>query len=367
MKRLLALDENVIQFCRFLREKSFTIGPSEAQLALESLYYIDWNSPLEFKQALKSSLSKNAWQYHKFDELYKQYWSEIKRAQDSKLKDSQQPDRPSRNQLPSIEVIKDWLYGQKNEETREIAKYSAGRVKQDTDLSRFENTEFKEWYQILQRLKKKMLQTPNRRVTTSNKKGPIFLRQMIRKALREGGEYTDLVFQAPKKQKVKVLLLCDVSKSMEMYSEFIIQMLYSFQNSGLSIETFVFSTSLYRISQKLKNKSFKESLIELSSYVDEWSSGTRIGDCFHALTDRYGKLLTSKTYVFVMSDGWDSGDANELSQAIRKIKKSVKSVVWLNPLAFDGFKPEVQGLKAALPYVDAMVPATKVSDLKQLL
>jgi hypothetical protein len=370
MKRELSLDRNVIRFCRHLRSENFRIGPSEAKDALEALYYISWDGPEGFRSALKSTLAKDHSEYQRFDPIFNQFWKELLRAQDSKLKDSQEPDQQAQKKRPpSIEVIKDWLHGNQEKEVKDMTRYSPGSVKSEQDFSMFANEDLKEWTQIILQLKKKLAREPNRRFITHHRKGAFNLRAMIRKALRQGGEYIELSYRRPKPQKLRIALICDVSRSMELYSRMIINLLYSFQNSGMQIETFVFSTSLYRVTPKLKNQPLKKALKSLSSYVDEWSGGTRIGACLAEFNERYAKrIITPRTYVFILSDGWDSGETHVLEDAIKRIKKGSRKVIWMNPLAGnDDFKPEVKGLQVAMPYIDALIPVNKVGDLRTLV
>lgn len=371
MKRKLSIDQHVIQFCRFLRDNGFAVGPTEEVDVLNALTMIDWADRLQFKAVLKTVLVKNISQFHLFDELYTKYWWELKRAQDSKLKDSQEADQPSKakQQAPAIEVIKNWLHGNPQNEIKEVAQYSPGMAKGKADLSAFAEEESREWSHIIRILKRQLENQPNRRLVHNKKPGQLSLRPLVRQNMRKGGELLDLYFKHPKKQKLKLVLLCDVSKSMDLYARFIIQMMYAFQNSGLQMETFAFSTSLYRATRLLKSQSIKKALNALSDHVEEWGSGTRIGDCLFEFVDRYGRsLLDKKTYVFIMSDGWDNGNVELMGRAMKKIKSASKKVIWLNPLASsESFAPEVQGLKAALPYIDALVPATQIGDLKYVL
>ena len=364
MKRQTALSNHIIQFCRFLRTQDFNIGPREERDSLEGLAYISWESSEQFKAVLKSTLVKNSRQFDLFDDLYFQYWKELDRAQDSKLKDSQNRDCEAarKQQSPSIEVIKNWLHGNRQEQEKEVAQVSPGVAKGQTDLSAFSREDMREWQQMIQWLRKYLANQPSRRWVHNQKRGDISLRPMIRANLRRGGELLDLYFKHPKEQKLKIVLLCDVSRSMELYSHSLIKMMYSLQNSMLEVETFVFSTSLYRVTHRLKSHSLKKALQSISEYVDEWSSGTKIGECFQHFLEHYGsRLLTRKTFVFIVSDGWDSGDIELLAMAMQKIKSRSRQIFWFNPLADSpDFEPQVKGMQAAMPFVDVLVPGMSV-------
>jgi len=164
------------------------------------------------------------------------------------------------------------------------------------------------------------------------------------------------------------VLVCDVSKSMEMFSNFTVQLLYAFQNSYRSIETFVFGTELHHVTRMLKHNSFKQVLNQLSDQVPDWSGGTRIGHCLNELIQGYGaRLLHGKVIFLMISDGWDTGDIELLEQSMKYIKRRVKKLIWLNPQAGKpGFKPQVQGMVTALPYIDIFHGAHDVESFGDL-
>jgi len=139
------------------------------------------------------------------------------------------------------------------------------------------------------------------------------------------------------------------------------------QNCFKSIETFVFSTHLFRVTQQLKNNPYQEALKELSLNVDEWCGGTKIGESLSTFLSEYHYLVDKKTLVMVVSDGWDVGNTELLSKSMKKIKNKAGKTIWLNPLAGNAdFKPEVKGMAAALPYVDVLHPCHNLESLKTL-
>lgn len=370
MKRLTSLSQHVIQFCRVLRNDQFNIGPQEEREALQALQSIDWGNIAEFKQALKTTLCKSLQQTLLFEDLYTHYWKELNRAVDSKTKEVAEEKPQPRKEVPSIEVIKDWLYGEKKEQQEtELAKASADEITGGVDLSTFSNEQFKEWKAVIQQLQKFVARLPNRRTIPTDKTAKVDFRRTMAKNLSYGGEMLKLSYKKKKENKTQIVLLLDVSKSMELYSRFMIQMMFALQNSNLNIQTFVFSTQLYSITKKLKSTDIRKSLDSLSAYVEQWSSGTQIGHCFQQFITKYGeRALTKKTFVFIVSDGWDSGDIDQLQQSMQNLKKRANKIIWINPLAKSrDYQPEVLGMKTALPYVDYLVPAINAKDLKQQL
>jgi uncharacterized protein with von Willebrand factor type A (vWA) domain len=162
--------------------------------------------------------------------------------------------------------------------------------------------------------------------------------------------------------------LCDVSKSMDLYATFLLQFMYAFQQVYRRVETFAFSTSLQCITALLKQNDFTKSMHELSSQNKNWSGGTRIGESLHSFVKEYSKhVLNKRSIVIILSDGWDTGNIELLEQSIKFIHARSKKVIWLNPLAgYTSYRPEVAGMKAALPYIDVFAPVHNVESLKQL-
>ena len=118
----------------------------------------------------------------------------------------------------------------------------------------------------------------------------------------------------------------------------------------------------------LKQKYFQETLDLLSNQHEGWNSGTRIGESLHSFITSYGnKLIDSKTIVIILSDGWDTGNIELLKESMHQIHTKAKKLIWLNPLAgYAAYKPEVAGMKAAMPYVDVFAPVYNIASLRSL-
>jgi len=186
--------------------------------------------------------------------------------------------------------------------------------------------------------------------------------------MRCGGELIDIVHHKPQKNRVKLVLLCDVSRSMELYAAFLLQFMYAFQQVYRRMETFVFSTSLQRITPLLKQKNFREALHLLGSEQSGWSSGTRIGESLETFVKDYAKnMIDSKTIVIILSDGWDTGNLESLKNSMAYLHNKSKKLIWLNPLAgYPGFQPDVAGMKTAMDYIDVFAPVHNAESFRRL-
>lgn len=370
MKRRTALSHHVIQFCAFLRQKEFPIGPQEQQEALQSLVNIDWKDSTQFKLVLQCTLCKSYEQFAQFDELYFHYWKSLSKSVDSKVKEVATADEQPKPKPPSFQEIKNWLHGnQAPEEEVQMAQASDHEAKNAANIKMINPTQLQDWQEIIELLQRLAHKLPSRRYVPSKSPKRLHFRATLNRNMRYGGEIIELLFKEKKQNKTQIVLLCDVSKSMELYSKFVLHMMYMLQNGLFNLQCYAFSTSLYDVSKPLKSRDLQGALKTLTSKVDGWSGGTNMGASFsELLTGKGNRYLHSKTFVFVVSDGWDGGDIIQLDKSLRKLKSRVNRLIWINPLAQStNYSPEVLGMKTALPYMDYLIPSMEVVGFKKWL
>ncbi len=189
----------------------------------------------------------------------------------------------------------------------------------------------------------------------------------LRKSLKTGGELVELSFKRRKHKKTRLVVICDVSGSMDLYSRILLQFVYGLQNSFARAETFVFSTSLERITQYLKQRSYDQALERLSNNVRGWSGGTLIGPSLGYFNSRWPQLVDKRTIVIILSDGWDTGEPDELATALAYLKRRARRLIWLNPLLGNpAYQPLVRGIQTALPHLDVFAPLNNLASLRAL-
>ena len=371
IKRHTSLSAHIVAFCQHLRTRGFVLGSVEEADALKALEILAPYADQEnFKLALRSVLCRSVKDQIQFDELYEKYWRDLDRAQNSKTKEveEEKPQAKSNNRPPTLQALKDWLYGnQQNDETK-MAGYDGMAIRAQKNFEVFQEDGLKEVIKIIQLIARDLANQQNRRYRPA-RHGQFDFRQTIRHNLRRGGEILHIKKKQKQKRELQLLLLCDVSKSMDLYSQFLVQFVYAFQNNYKKVETFVFSSSLERISHQLEKRSFTEAMEAMKDSVFNWSSGTKIGASFQQFWDQYhSKLLNKQTVVLIVSDGWDTGEVELLDYYMDKISRKVAKIIWLNPLAGSvDFKPEVQGMKTAMPYIDVFAPAHNIESLKAVV
>jgi len=237
----------------------------------------------------------------------------------------------------------------------------------EKDFSTFGAEQLEEIAKIAARIARRLASRPSRRRKPTKKGHWVDLRRTFRRSLKTGGDPVELSFQERKRRKTKLVTICDVSGSMDLYSRFLLQFLYALQNGFARVETFAFSTSLSRITDHLKGHPYALALGRLSGDVRDWSGGTRIGLSFATFNAEWAKLVDKRTIVIILSDGWDTGEPEQLAEELLKLKKRAGRLIWLNPLlGSPTYQPLTRGMQAALPHVDVFASAHNLESLKAL-
>ncbi|HXG02973.1 MAG TPA: VWA domain-containing protein, partial [Candidatus Binatia bacterium] len=176
----------------------------------------------------------------------------------------------------------------------------------------------------------------------------------------------ELKYRRRKRRKVKLVVLCDVSGSMDLYTRFLLQFLFALQNVFGRVETFTFSTRLTRVTEYLRGRSYRQVLRRLAD-VRDWSGGTRIGESLARFNRDWGHRVDRRTIVIVLSDGWDTGEPEVLAAELLRIKRRAGRLIWLNPLLGNPtYEPLTRGMAAALPLLDDFAPAHNLAALREL-
>lgn len=368
LTRQTSLSKNIVQFCRFLRQQGFAVSVHDEAAALQAIGLVEYDRRDVFMLALKAVVCRSYTQLNEFDILFNQYWKELGEAVDSKIKKVQQPIVQPNTKDASFKSLKAWLNGNKSNEVEEMASYSVYESLPGKNFADVPGEEIDELLRMIKALSKRLAAHINRRYEKSNRVNLPDLRRTLRKNLRRGGELLEIAFHKPKRNRTKLIVICDVSRSMELYAAFLLQFMYAFQNVYSLVETFAFSTSLQHITQLLKQQDFHAAMRVLSTQNNGWSGGTCIGKSLHKFVEEHAsKTLNKKTIVIIMSDGWDTGDIELLQSSMETIHNHCKKIIWLNPLAgYSNYEPQVAGMKAALPYINVFAPVHNAESLRSL-
>jgi uncharacterized protein with von Willebrand factor type A (vWA) domain len=365
--------ERVLLFCRALRAHGLAVTPSEVVAAAAALPLIDTTDREEVFLGLRSLLTTRVDDFPVFEELFEAFWNQAARkliepeAQPRADSDARprSPKNPNRGTTFLFETWASIHYGH----TEPLKITAASDTARDTrkDFGTFNNAELTEIADLARRIVKRLARNPNRRWKAVRSGPRVNLRRSLRQSLKTGGELIELSYKKRKQKRTKLIVICDVSGSMDIYSRLLLQFVYGLQNSFAKVETFVFSTSLSRITGHLRNKTYQRALERLSSKVHDWSGGTRIGASLAAFNADWIRRIDRRTIVLILSDGWDVGEPEQLVEELSQLKKRAGRLIWLNPLlGSPGYQPLTRGMQAALPFINVFAPANNLASLRAL-
>jgi uncharacterized protein with von Willebrand factor type A (vWA) domain len=212
------------------------------------------------------------------------------------------------------------------------------------------------------------LATPKRRTrraTRARRGERVDLRRTLRTSLRTGGDPSRLAHRRRRVVPRRLVLLCDISGSMEPYARAYLQFLTC---AGRNAEAFVFATRLTRITRALATRSPERALQRAAAAAPDWSSGTRIGDALRAFNDRHGRRgMARGAVIVILSDGWERGEPALVAREMDRLARLAYRIVWVNPrVSVSGFAPRAGGMAAALPHVDALVSGHSLEALAEV-
>ena len=215
------------------------------------------------------------------------------------------------------------------------------------------------------------LATPRRRTRRTRRARTgerLDLRRVLRASLRTGGEPVKLVRKRRRTGPRRLVLLCDISGSMEAYARAYLQLLSSAVASGTPAEAFVFATRLTRLTRALSGRNPEAAIQRAAATAPDWSSGTRIGEALKAFNDRYGRRgMARGAVVVILSDGWERADPALVGREMERLARLAHRIVWVNPRAgAPGFEPRAGGMAAALPHCDALVSGRDLNAMDAL-
>ena len=200
--------------------------------------------------------------------------------------------------------------------------------------------------------------------------GPSFdLRRTLRRNLKYGGEILEWARREPKVKPRPLVILADISGSMERYTRLLLHFIYSLaEGLDQQVEAFAFSTRLTRITRQLRGRDVEHALRQVSQAVPDWSGGTRTGEALKAFNFDWGRRVLGRGAVtLLISDGWDRGEVELLRAEMARLQRSCHRLIWLNPLLCSPeYEPLTRGMQAALPYVDDFLPVHNLASLEDL-
>jgi uncharacterized protein with von Willebrand factor type A (vWA) domain len=367
-----SLASRIVEFCRVCRDNGLSAGIKESADALTSAHAVGVADREFLKSALRAILCSSKDEWDRFDELFTAFWSP---AQSSSRATSPTPrKRPQLDQsLPQGAVTT--LMGRSlpgsasdGDDGKSVLGATAEERLRKTNFSEASQNDLPELERIAIRLLRQMSLRLSRRLKSMKQRQQVDLRRTIRRNISRGGDLIDLSYRVRKIQQDRLVVLLDISGSMNPYSLFFLRFAYALQRHFKRMDTFVFSTQLTEITASLRGPRLAQAMQSLAQQAAGWSGGTKIGESLREFVLHHGRRVLSRDTVFiVLSDGWDTGPPEALAEQLHAIKRRVRSVMWLNPLlGLPEYRPVTQGMSAAFPYIDVFAPAHNLESLLSL-
>jgi uncharacterized protein with von Willebrand factor type A (vWA) domain len=248
------------------------------------------------------------------------------------------------------------------------AAWSPVELLRTKDFAALSEVEVAQAQRMLARLARRGPRRLSRRARPSRRRGDRHdLRATIRASLRYGGEPVERRWRRPTVRQRPVVLVCDVSGSMEPYARMLLTYLQACVAARRRVEAFAFGTRLTRITRELRGRDPDRALRRATEAVEDFSGGTRIGASLGTLNREHGRRVGRGAVVVVLSDGWDRGDPELLADEMRRLRRCAHRVIWLNPLkAHEDYEPLTRGMSAALPHADHFLAGNSVASLEEL-
>jgi uncharacterized protein with von Willebrand factor type A (vWA) domain len=366
------LSANIIRFARLLKSEDIRVPVSCVLDAVKGLPLINISQMEDLYILLRSHFVRRKDDLAAFDSLFFQFWLHDRSVPTDPFPDPS-ADGDGDSDTTSVgngETVSFEREGEAADEPpqEEAIRYSPHPLykKKTSYPTSLEDSE--SLYESLARVLAPWTNRLGRRYRYGIHGGEISLRRILRRNIQFGGELIFLDYKKRKLKKRRILFLCDVSGSMDLYTLMILEFVHALRRVDPRTEIFFFSTEVSRVTPVFDSLEFSTALSKLPQQVTDWGGGTRIGHSLKAFNRRYGtKMLSSKSIVIIFSDGWDRGEIDVLQEEMALLSRRAYRVIWLNPLVgTQDYQPICRGMSAVLPFVDLFLPARSLHDYQLL-
>ncbi len=361
--------EGLVGFTVVLRNAGLAITTDRVATFLGALDTLDVTSRVQTYWAGRLTLCSEPDDLPRYDQAFDEWFTPPKGGGRTRIVDERKPPPPRLAALtPSPRDPSD--EGDDESDSPQVhARASGAEVLRNRDLAELTPAEREHLRRLLALLRPEPPTRPSRRRTAS-RHGEADPGRTLRAALHNGGEVRDLFRRDHSRRPRKVVLLVDVSGSMEPYADALLRFAHVVvRRSPQAVEAFTLGTRLTRITRELRVRDADRALAAAGKAIPDWSGGTRLGEVLSAFVDRWGQRgAARRAVVVVFSDGWERGEPDLLAAAMQRLSRLAHELVWVNPHAGkDGYAPVQGGIVAALPYLDSLLAGHSLATLEDLL
>jgi uncharacterized protein with von Willebrand factor type A (vWA) domain len=372
------LAENIVYFARALRAAGIPVGPGAVLDALEALRVAGVGTRTDFYWTLHAIFVKR----HEHTQLFDQAFRIFFRRRDYLDKliasmISQVPPRDENKPRPGAQRIEEALFSGLKElerEQREVdidarLTVSDRELLQKRDFAQMSVAEIAMAKDAIKRLVLPLDEVKTRRMAPHPRGHIVDMRRTLRASLKAGGALIDLKFLGPRTRQPPIVALLDISGSMSQYTRLFLHFLHAITDARKRVHTFLFGTRLTNVTRALKQKDPDEALAAVTSSVEDWSGGTRIGTSLRTFNKVWARrVLTQGAIVLLITDGLEREGGEDLAFEIDRLHRSCRRLIWLNPLLrFSGFEARARGIRSMLPHVDELRPIHNLESMGELV
>jgi len=365
---------NLLLFEQVLRRLGLDVGSGNVLDLVRAMDHVSMGRKQDFYQAARSILVHRKSDLPLFDEAFEVFWRRPavgystrdlrSMGVERRFRKSQMAPPPGSDPRSEGETDSDTEAGDQVDMTR---SYSAREVLRAKDFASYSPREIVEAHGMMAELAWDLGDRRTRRTVPGDGK-TLDLRKTLRLNLKYGGEILELAHRERKVKTRPLVLICDVSGSMERYTRILLHFIHTIAGGLEGVEAFLFATRLTRITRHLRYRSIDQAVSEVARTVPDWAGGTRIGQSLKTFNFQWARrVLGGGAVVLIISDGWDRGEPELLAKETSRLQRSCSRLIWLNPLAGSPtYQPLTQGMQAALPYVDDFLPIHNLNSLATL-
>ena len=374
------LAANLMHFARTLRAAGLPVGSGAVLDALRAVEAVGLARRDDFYWALHAVFVRRADQRPLFDEAFHIFWRNprlLERITSLLLPTVQTPPRSDAKPLSRrlTEALFEGAEGdaraREPEEEIELdarLTWSDREVLRTRDFEQMSAAEIAAAKAAIARLALAVPPAPTRRYRPHPHGSAVDMRSTFRRSLRHGAGDVLLVRRRRLRKPAPLVILCDISGSMSRYSRLLLHFAHALARDRTRVSSFVFGTRLTNVTRQLRDRDVDAAIEQASEAVEDWSGGTRIGQCLKQFNRDWSRRVCGQgAVVLFISDGLDRDAGDGLGPQIERLRKSCRRLVWLNPLLrYEGFEPRAAGIRALLPHVDEFRPVHNLESLEDL-
>ena len=358
---------NLLLLPRLLRQAGVHVNAERARVYLQAITQIDLERPDDVRSASRTALVCRQADLATFDRTFDLFWSLLRGGRLSAPVPSKRRRTADAGQ---IEVPLGEIPSRVASAVQHIVRVTASPTEllRTTDFSVMTAAERAAAARFLERLRWSPGQRPSRRFRSSRDGSRLDARATLRKSLASHGEPAVLIRRARRVKRRPLVILCDVSGSMEAYTRLLLHMSHALSRGWGRVETFTFGTRLTRITRQLRERRPDAALAHVSRAVADWSGGTRIGDALHEFNLRWSRRVLGRgAVVLLVTDGWERGDPARLEQEAARLQRAAYRLIWLDPLSGTrDYSPEARGARALSRHADDHLAANTLDGLARI-